>query len=524
MKKLTAVVLALALALSMTAISFADGAEEPVKVTFMMSENANQTLLSDTMVMKYIKENFGLDIQILAVPGSDYSTKFSTAFATNDIADVTFGATPQNLAAFECEDMLVNLLDYKELLPNFMALAFDESNPDRIKATKSAMSVNSEGKDALYVMRQMEYNRVDIAPIVAIRGDLLDEQGLARPTTWAELYDCMLKIKEKHPDVYFISSRAGIQRILATFAYGMGSGGFGTFDKTGIYLEPTTDKWVYGPTKPEFKSVVQYLANAWKDGLVDPDYASNDANNLWEKLGTGKVVLYNDNNSFIARTIHPAFKANGHDDWYFELLRPLGNDVTPTPRALRYELDWPDGTVFKKDCPHLEKILKFFDWQYSPEGARVMNFGIEGESYTLDENGNPVIVDSIMEATKGAADQYAAINSVIGTGIWGMAEYIDEGIYRQIYGDLFFEQGDIIRGWTQEGLIDYKYATPAFTADEQEEVTELTMELETQFESNIDQFVTGTRSMDEWDSFVQDQISSGADRLEEIYNAAYARG
>lgn len=525
MKKITALFLALLLTISMLpAASFAQEYSEDdlVTVTFMMSENANQTLLQDTIVMDYIKKNFGLDIQIMAIPESDFATKLSTSFATNDLADVTYGVSTAKIGGFDLEYMLVNLMDYADQLPNYFGLAFDESNPTRYEATQSFISQNSEGKDAMYIMHKMEYDRVDIAPISAIRGDLLDELGLERPTTWTELYDVMLAIKKAHPDVYFFSSRSGAQRILACLAYGMGSGGFGTFDTTGIYLEPDTNKWVYGPTQESFRAVVQYLANAWKDGLIDPDYATNDSNNLWEKISTGSVVYYNDNNSFISRIFEPAFTSAGNDDWYFELLKPLANDVTET-RALRYELDWPDGIVIKKDCPGLDRVLAFFDWQYSPEGARVMNFGVEGESYYIDENGNPMIVDSIMEQTAGAADQYAAINSVIGTGIWGMAMYVDEGIYRQIYGDLFFEQGDIIRGWTEEGLIDYKYTTPAFTVEEQEEVTELSMELQTQFDSNIDAFITGTRSMDEWDAFVQEQLNAGSERLEEIYNTAYNR-
>lgn len=525
MKKLTALFLALLLAVTvMPVASMAEtyAEDDLVTVTFMMNENANQTLLQDTIVLNYIKEHFGLDIQIMAIPASDFSTKLSTSFATNDIADVTYGVTTANIGAFDLEYMCVNLMDYADQLPNYFGLAFDENNPTRYEATQSFMSQNSEGKDAMYILRKMEYDRVDIAPISAIRGDLLDELGLERPTSWAELYDVMLAIKEAHPDVYFFSSRAGAQRILACLAYGMGSGGFGTFDGIGIYLEPETDTWTYGPTQESFRSVVQYLANAWNDGLVDPDYASNDANNLWEKISTGKVVYYNDNNSFISRIFEPAFTSAGNDDWYFELLAPLANDYTPT-RTLRYELDWSDGVAISKDCPALDRVLALFDWMYTDEGARVMNFGVEGESYYIDENGNPMIVDEIMESTAGAADQYAAINSVIGTGIWGMAMYIDEGIYRQIYGDLFFEQGDIIRGWTEEGLIDYKYMTPAFTLEEQEEVTELTMELQTQFDSNIDAFITGTRSMDEWDDFVQEQLDAGSERLEELYNTAYKR-
>ncbi len=368
----------------------------------------------------------------------------------------------------------------------------------------------------------MEYNRVAIAPMSAIRQDLLDEQNIPTPKSWDELYKAMLKIKEKHPDVYFFSSRGGARAIIACLAYGMGSGGFGTFDQTGIYLEKEVDAWLYGPTCETFRPVVQYLANAWKDGLVDPDYATNAADNLWEKISTGKVAYYNDNNSFIPRIFHPAFKAAGHDDWHFELLKPFENGVT-SPRSLRYELDWPDSVVISKDCPALDKVLALFDFMYTEEGAALLNFGVEGETYYIDENGNKKIVDSILEQTKGASDQYAAINSVIGTGIWGMSLYIDEGIYRQIYGDEFFEMGDQIKVWTDEGFFDYKYVTPAFTSEEQEEVTDLQLELQIVYDSNIDAFITGTRSMDEWDAFVQELKNAGSDRLVEIYNTAYNR-
>ncbi len=519
MKKLTALFLALIMVLSMAPMALA---EEVVQVKFMMSESANQPLLQDTPVLNYIKEKFGVEIVYQAVPGSDYGTKVATAFATGDIADVTYGISAAQLAACDAEELFLNLLDYKDQLPNFMGLVMDESNPTRYAATQAAISKNSKGEDAMYIMRQIEANRVAIAPISAIRGDLLDEQNIPRPTTWTELYDAMLKIKEKHPDIYFFSSRSKLQRIVACLAYGMGSGGFGTFDSLGMYLEPETGKWTYGPVEESFRAVIQYLANAYKDGLVDPDYATNSSDNLWEKLGTGKVAYYNDNNSFIARTIHPAFAKGGHDDWYFELLPPLKNDVTGTARVLRYELDWPDGVVISKDCENLDKVLAVLDWLYTDEGAEVTNLGVEGETFYVDENGNKLIVDSIMEATAGAADQYAAINSVIGGGIWGLAQYIDEAPYRQIYGDLFFEHGDQIKAWTDAGEIHYKYVVPSFTVEEQEEVTELTMNLETVYNSSIDAFVTGAKSMDEWDAFVAEQVEDAA-RLCEIYNTAAAR-
>ncbi|MCR4885006.1 MAG: extracellular solute-binding protein [Clostridiales bacterium] len=516
MKRLLAMVLVLMMAAALLPAS----AEAPLEITMAVSENTLQPILQDTVNIKFIQEKFGIHINLQAIPSSDYQTKIASFFNTNDLPDIIVGASLGTFQGIEdVDEMLIDLYDYRECLPTYFGLIEAD---DRINATKTYETMEEDGSKSLYLMRDLEYNRIDIAPIGQIRTDLLEEQGIPMPTNWDELYDAMLKIKEKHPDVYFFGSRAGTTRLIGALAYPMGSGGFGTFDgDRGMYYEKDLDKWIYGPSQAAFKDVIQYLANAWKDGLIDPDYQTSTRDELWEKISTGKVVYFKDNNSFLARVFQPAFDQAGQG-WKMEIVPPLANKHTST-RELRYERDWSDGLVISKKCPEIERVLKMLDWCFTEEGVKVMNFGIEGETYYIDEEGHPMVVDSILEQTKDAVDQFNAIQSILGVGCWCWTPYIDEGTYLQTSGKLFIDLGEEIRGYTEAGLIDFKPLVPSFTTEENEKIAEIELRLDTIFDSQIDAFITGTRSMDEWDSFVAELNNNGVAELEELFNTAFKR-
>ena len=518
MKRLLALVLVALMTISLLpAMSLA---EAPLEVKLALSENTLQPILQDTANLKFIEEKFNIHITLQPIPSSDYSQKVASFFSTNSLPDLIAGVSLSTFQGIEdIDEMLVDLYDYREQLPTYLGLIEADN---RINATRTYETIDEDGKKHLYLMRDLEYNRIDIAPIGQIRLDLLEEQNIPMPTTWAELYDAMLKIKEKHPDVYFFGSRAGTTRLIGALAYPMGSGGFGTFDgDRGMYYEKDLDKWIYGPVQPAFKDVIQYLANAWKDGLIDPDYQTSTRDELWQKITTGKVVYFKDNNSFLARVFQPAFDQAG-DGWKMVIVPPLANDHTST-RELRYELDWSDGIVISKNCPEVERVLEMLDWCFTEEGVKVMNFGIEGETYYIDEEGHPMVVDSIMEQTKDAVDQFNAIQSILGVGCWCWTPYIDEGTYLQTSGKLFIDLGEEIRGYTEAGLIDFKPLVPAFTTDENEQIAELELRLDTIFDSQIDRFIHGERSMDEWDAFVAELNNAGVAQLEEIFNTAFKR-
>ena len=72
------------------------------------------------------------------------------------------------------------------------------------------------------------------------------------------------------------------------------------------------------------------------------------------------------------------------------------------------------------------------------------------------------------------------------------------------------------------------YAIPAFpaityyTEDQQTEIDEIRMVMESHIESNVAKFITGARNLSEFDQFVKELEDMGLRDLEEIYQEAYA--
>ena len=62
--------------------------EEPVTITFMRGENSAIPVQDNVASTRQILERTGIDLDITAVPGSDYNTKMTALYAANDMPDI----------------------------------------------------------------------------------------------------------------------------------------------------------------------------------------------------------------------------------------------------------------------------------------------------------------------------------------------------------------------------------------------------------------------------------------------------
>ena len=485
--------------------------DETLTVSYMVSESPTQQINEDSTIVNYIKENLNVDLQLQVIPSSDYATRVSTALASHSMPDMIRTASVSQITQYAPTGMLLNLDEYKDYAPDYFGIVDAD---DRIGETNK-YRVNG----GLYGFQQLEAYRVAIAPINAIRTDLLEEANLEMPTTWEEFYDAMLAIKELHPEMTGFSSRVGTRAMIGRYAYQLGSGGFSVVDtNNGVYYEPEEDAYIYGPTSENFKAVIEFFAQAYQDGLLDPDYATMTQETYWEKLSSGRTMSICDNNSFIGRVFNPAL-SQVDEDAAFDIVPPLENEFGQT-RQYRYNKDWTEFTIVSSQVQNPEKIVQFMNWFYTEEGRMITNFGIEGEDYDIVD-GMPTIKQEIVDANADASDVFSAIQSQLGVGHLGLACYIDETTYKQVSDPIFIEQGEEIDKWTEEGTITYAPVYPGLSEEDNSRATTLQSNLNNVFDQEIDKFIIGQRSMDEWDDFVATLEQQGASELAEIYNNAY---
>lgn len=488
---------------------------EPLELTFLFPENAYAPINEDCIALKAIKDATNVTLKFQLVPGSDYETKKSTYLATNKMPDVIFGSQT-DIKTYGRDGMFLNLSDYAEYMPNYLSLI---NATDRIDDSKS---LYLDGK--LYSFARLQQYRVGTAPQPMIRMDLLEKNNIPVPTTWEELYDAFLKLKQLYPDTYIMSTRNGTNYLIGQIAYALGSGGFEGFaGSEGIYFEPDQGKYLYGPIQENFKTVIEFLNKMYTDGLLDPDYAVMTRDITWEKLSSGKLLFYYDNDTFAARTFNPALQQNDPTA-RFDLLDPMKNSFGQT-RALRYQRDWfADNIIINADVKRPEDVVKFFDWLYSEEGAMISNFGVEGESYTI-ENGEPQVMPWLSEKHATSSDVLSSIQAEIGVGQFNFTPYINETWFKQTADPIMVEHGDRIDALTEDGKIHYMKNSMVliFTEEEAEKLTTLQTNVITAFNAEIDKFITGARSMGEYDAFIEELKTMGAQTIQDMYNQAYDR-
>ncbi len=489
---------------------------EPLTISFLFPENAYAPITEDSLAIKEIERvtNVTLDFQL--VPSSDYETKKNTYLATDSMTDV-FRGSLTDVKNYVEDGLYLNLSEYEEYMPTYLGLLNEGTRAEDTKVLYY--------NDSLYSFARLEHFRVTVAPQPMIRTDLLEENGIATPTSWDELYDAFLVLKEAYPDSYALSSRNGTNYMIGQIAYSLGSGGFEGFNTTnGMYYEPNQDQYLYGPIQEEFKTVIEYLNNMYTDGLLHPDYAVMTRDLAWENLSSGTLFFYYDNNSFAARTFNPALQ-EVTEEAMFDMLDPMENSYGET-RSLSYQKDWldSDNIIVNSNVERPEDVVKFFDWLYTEEGMMISNFGVEGESYNIVD-GEIIVSDELQEKHATTADVLSSIQAELGVGQFNFTPYIDETWFKQTTDALMVENGARIDTNIEAGTtVNMKNTmTLAFTEEENSELATLETNVMTVFNSEIDKFITGARPMSEYDDFIDELNAQGAQQIEDMYNEVFSR-
>ncbi|HIS85905.1 MAG TPA: hypothetical protein IAB50_10005 [Candidatus Faecivicinus avistercoris] len=139
MKKFISLLLVAGLFLAMSG-AFAEGesasgllTDEPVTITYMRAENSAIPVQDDVASTRQILERTGINLEIIAVPGSDYNTRMMALYAANDMPDIfgLFNMTKREMVEDGALLCLTDLLE--EYAPNIMA--YYEQYPELWRTT-----------------------------------------------------------------------------------------------------------------------------------------------------------------------------------------------------------------------------------------------------------------------------------------------------------------------------------------------------------------------------------------------------
>ncbi len=386
-----------------------------------------------------------LDITWSRTPFVDYSANELVILQSGRIPDVA--TTTKGVAVNEYgeDEMLLDLSQYE---------AFMRYYPDYMVDTNGGENYAKNSDGSMYYFMDGFYNPKNIESAqsftsFAYRFDILQEKGWLPATTLDEFtklcQDIQRNIDNGSLDLdYVIINNTKDYSIYRGFV-----GIFHTWDC--VYYNGT--EWVFGPIEDNFREMLMYLNGLYEAGYIDPEFATADFNQgqvkattnvgaLCPTLWSGSVAGWN------------TAKIDENMEWglaYLPEHEEYGTAWKWGSRQGGKSLNANMGIYISAKTKYPEYVVAMIDYQYSDQMVELMNWGIEGETYTKDGNTNSY--------TQEIMNQDNPANYVGSLGIMASSVCRTGVVFNPIDFNAMLEVSSIAEPWWSEdqGYYEGKY-------------------------------------------------------------------
>lgn len=348
-----------------------------------------------------------------------------------------------------------------------------------------------------------------------IRQDWLDKLGLTTPTNVDELYTVLKAFAERDPngnglkdEIPYFSRHVGEnfkdnEATRLTHFWGA---------KTDFFVD-SQGKVNHGFVTDEFKTGMINVAKWYAEGLIDPE--------IYTRGGKARdIALGNDIGGFN----HDWFGSNAAYNNSLGEQIPGFNFLPIAPPAdingdvweeFNRDLVKPDGWAITAMNQHPIETIKYFDFWFTEEGRRLMNFGIEGVQYDMVD-GQPIFKEEVVKGEKSAQAQLWDIGAQVPIGF-----FQDFGYEVQTYNEIA-QAG--VNMYIDNGYIVEPFPYVSFNQEEQEIFDEIYTNITTYMRETHQMWILGGQSVEEgWDAYIKQLDQLGFNDLLKIHQAAYDR-
>lgn len=440
-----------------------EDSEDAVSLTF--ARESAEAPPEDNVLETTLSEKIDAEFTLQTTGGEEYFSQLTASLAGGDPPDM-FVIDRARLRQLVDQGQVLDLTDHMDELSDYAEFVSPET---RARATIDGRDYAIVGRSGY--MYQSYW----------IRKDWLDNLGLQMPETIEDLAAVAKAFTEDDPDgngkddTYGITGTAsGAETPWQPLWAAFGSGGPGNFyakdgEIVNGYLDPAT------------KEALAFIQQLVADGVIDPDFVTNEAMHAHERAWQGRAgIIYFSWAAMTKPEFVDQYKTAQPDAEWVQLDPPSGpGGPGGLPRDVGAPFStWAIPKSLENDEAKLQKIIDLVNYVSSDEGNRLVMYGIEGEHYTLD--GDSVVPTDKMTEEGGYFWLYQITgrndDDYLATKFAAQKDYIDFANNQPVienYNSIVtppagYNAGDASR------FIDEQFA----------------------------QFVSGGRSLDEYDAFV----------------------
>ncbi|MGQ7788402.1 ABC transporter substrate-binding protein [Nesterenkonia sp. K-15-9-6] len=486
-------------------------ATEPVEFSLLYRNNPDHGLDEDWMFFDQLEEEHNVSLSLVDAPLSDFEEQRSLLIGAGEMPDYVPVTYPGQEVPYLSGGAVLPISDYLDYMPNFT------DKLDRWELWDEFDALRQEDGKA-YMLPGLREDPFYIFSLV-VRGDIWDELGLENPETWDELADQLREVKEAYPDITPMSDRWELQSTLniASANFDTIAGwGYGQ----GLYFDHDADEFIYAGASDEYRELLEFFAGLVEEGLMDAETMTQDDQMAEQKFSAGEsfVIGGNDESTTI---YHRGFEELGTEGAEARLIPiPGGRDGDFVHSGARFD----SGLMIANsmaDQDDFMALLQFIDWlYYSDNGLEFATWGVEGETYERDADGEIALDEDIdinslhPDAEEHLLRDYGFHNQPFMHAAGSLTEFVHSGLRPHVIE------------W-QESMQhkEERPVTPAhpFTDLELEQLGLWSTSLTDHVQTATAQFILGQRSFDDWNSYVAELENLNMQSLVDMANEAYER-
>lgn len=482
-----------------------DEQREPVTFSVLYNQAQDSPVKEDWLILEEYQKNQNVTLDIQTADDGDYENETIKIFDSGQIPDIVLKIYPGTIDTYAAKGILLPFSDYEDLMPNYTAYIKEkglESEVDKLRLPNGKYYI-LPGYQREIQVQQWIY-----------RQDLFEKHSLAAPTTYDELFDTLVTLKEIYPDSTPITASWGGAHLFAMMGagYEIPAGWNGT-----RFYDEADGLWKYAPADENYREFLRFLNRCYEAGVLDPAIFTQSDTDFLDKLVDGRA--------FVTVT----WITSGFSNWNTMLADNgiAGGAWVPLPvpestigvRALPAVNPFRKGLVVPASVankPYFEDLIAFLDWAvYSEEGMTLTTWGVEGVTFEA-KDGSKVFLPEIStpknpEGTINITPEYGLDT------LFNLNENEAFEDYKKPPEIVAFLERSLLAGETARMDPELK-----MDAQSLESVRMIEDTLSSYTAESMQAFITGNLQIDtDWEAYLTELETRGVRTIEEIWNSVW---
>lgn len=442
---------------------------EVTELTFYNADLTEDDPWTDPVAQK-LTEKTGVKLKVDHPVGED-KQRISLMIAEQNFPDMIYAKG--DAGSLIDAGVMIDMTDLiEEYGPNIKKMYGDEFNKLKYSADDPAIYQLSS-----YAMGGTKFEDSGTAQV---QWAVMKENDYKIPETLEEFEQMLKDYKAAHPTTEDGSDTIGLTLSASDWHWMITLGNPAGYIAEGA---PDNGQWLiddsynasYKFTSLKIREYFKWLNKLYNEGLLDPEFATQTHDDYIAKIASGRVLALLDT-QWDYLDAEKILKSDGKLEQTYCGLPLTATADLKAPSLMYQGLATGQGVGITTACEDPVAAIKFLDYICSDEGQVLVNWGIEGTNYQIDENGHRYRTEEeIKEETENK--DYKKTTGVgfhnypfpcYGTGVTDStgSTYTTDS-KESIIAEYNEEQQAACKAWNVELLVDIfpqpsEFETPAF--------------------------------------------------------------